>query len=182
MFLLLKFLVLNFRVLDSHYAPILVSACEKFRYDYIHGLQREWATLFLLQWRNTWVEDALQQTMDRCVHLLIFQFFTLLTPLTPFFRGLDYLISRVDDEDVNDVDFKSDLVMQDIRPIGGLSRVVLSTIMEQAWIPYEWKCLLFCFSTNPTEDEVHHAFARFPASVMSTYFNCKLVQVDSSLA
>ena len=90
-----------------------------------------------------------------------FSIFTPLTLLTPFFRGPDYLISRVDDEDVNDVDFKSDLVMQDIGPIGGLSRVVLSTVMEQAWIPLEWKCLLFCFSTNPTEDEEHHAFARF---------------------
>ena len=62
----------NFRVLDSHYAPILVSACEKFRYDYIHGLQGEWSRLFLLQWRNTRVEDALQQIMDRYVHLFIF--------------------------------------------------------------------------------------------------------------
>ena len=57
--------------------------------------------------------------------------------------------------------FKDALVMQDIRPIGGLSRVVLSTIMNEGWVPFEFKCLLFCFATNPTEDEEHHAFARF---------------------
>ena len=57
--------------------------------------------------------------------------------------------------------FKDPLVMQDISPIGGLSRVVLSTIMNEGWVPFEYKALLFCFATNPTEDEEHHAFARF---------------------
>ena len=51
--------------------------------------------------------------------------------------------------------------MQDIQPIGALSRVVLGTLMKQPWVPYEYKCLLFCFATDPTEDEVHHAFCRF---------------------
>ena len=84
-------------------------------------------------------------------------------PCVPFFssRGLEDLITKVDDEDVNDVGFKDALVMQDIGPIGGLSRVVLSTIMNEGYVPLEYKALLFCFATNPTEDEEHHAFARF---------------------
>ena len=77
------------------------------------------------------------------------------------FRGVEWIISRVDDEDVNDVEFKDALVMQDIRPIGGLCRVVLGTIMTQQWVPLEYKALLFCFATDRTEDEVHHAFSRF---------------------
>ena len=77
------------------------------------------------------------------------------------FRGLDWIISRVDDEECNDVGFKDALVMQDIQPIGGLCRVVLGTLMKQQWVPYEYKCLLFCFATDPTEDEIHHAFCRF---------------------
>ena len=65
-------LVLTFdfcsRVLDGHYAPILVAVCEKFRYDYIHGLQGEWAQLFRLQWRNCWVEGALDEIMAKYVN------------------------------------------------------------------------------------------------------------------
>ena len=49
----------------------------------------------------------------------------------------------MDDENVNDVEFKDALVMQDIQPIGGLCRVVLGTIMTQQWVPYEYKALLF---------------------------------------
>ena len=70
-FLLVFALLFHFRVLDEHYAPILVSVCEKFRQDYINGLQREWASLFLLQWRDCWVEAALSQTMARYVQCLI---------------------------------------------------------------------------------------------------------------
>ena len=66
--LLLSFI---FRVLDEHYAPILVSVCEKFRQDYIHGLQGQWASLFCYQWRDCWVEDALSQTMARYVQCFI---------------------------------------------------------------------------------------------------------------
>ena len=55
----------------------------------------------------------------------------------------------MDDENVNDVEFKDALVMQDIQPIGGLCRVVLGTIMEQQWVPYEYKALLFCFAPHP---------------------------------
>ena len=78
-----------------------------------------------------------------------------------FCRGVEWIIEKVDDEECNDVDFKNDLVVQDIRPIGGLCRVVLGTIMNQEWVPLEYKALLFCFSTDRTEDEVHHAFCRF---------------------
>ena len=76
------------------------------------------------------------------------------------YSGLDLIIARVDDEECNDVGFKDALVMQDIQPIGALARVVLGTLMKQPWVPYEYKCLLFCFATDPTEDEVHHAFCR----------------------
>ena len=65
------FLSFIFRVLDEHYAPILVSVCEKFRQDYINGLQGEWASLFRYQWRDCWVEAALSQTMARYVQCLI---------------------------------------------------------------------------------------------------------------
>ena len=100
--------------------------------------------------------------MARFVQLLIILVFTPPTLFVLFFsRGLEDLITRVDDEDVNDVGFKDALVMQDIGPIGGLSRVVLSTIMNEGYVPLEYKALLFCFATNPTEDEEHHAFARF---------------------
>ena len=59
------------RVLDGEYTPILISVCEKFRFDYINGLQREWASLYCLQWRHSWVEAALNQTMARYVQSLI---------------------------------------------------------------------------------------------------------------
>ena len=151
-----------FRVLDEHYTPILVSVCEKFRQDYIHGLQGQWASLFCYQWRDCWVEDALSQTMARYVQCFIIFLFTSFTYSLLFhYSGLDWIISRVDDEECNDVGFKDALVMQDIQPIGALSRVVLGTLMKQPWVPYEYKCLLFCFATDPTEDEVHHAFCRF---------------------
>ena len=64
-------LLFHFRVLDGHYAPILVSVCEKFRHDFLNGLQGEWASLFRLQWRDCWVEAALNQTMARYVQSLI---------------------------------------------------------------------------------------------------------------
>ena len=92
------------------------------------------------------------------VFLLLIFYSTLFVFL---YRGLDFIISRVDDEQCNDVGFKDALVMRDIQPIGALSRVVLGTLMKQPWVPYEFKCLLFCFATDPTEDEVHHAFCRF---------------------
>ena len=69
--LLVFALLFHFRVLDGHYAPILVSVCEKFRHDYLNGLQGEWASLFRLQWRDCWVEAALNQTMARYVQSFI---------------------------------------------------------------------------------------------------------------
>ena len=76
----------------------------------------------------------------------LFFLFTFSTyPLLFIYSGLDWIISRVDDEECNDVGFKDALVMQDIQPIGALSRVVLGTLMKQPWVPYEYKCLLFCF-------------------------------------
>ena len=151
-----------FRVLDEQYTPILVGVCEKFRQDYIHGLQQQWASLFCYQWRDCWVEDALSYTMARYVQCFIISVINFYSTLFVFFyRGLDWIISRVDDEQCNDVGFKDALVMRDIQPIGALSRVVLGTLMKEPWVPYEFKCLLFCFATDPTEDEVHHAFCQF---------------------
>ena len=152
----------NFRVVDDQYTPIVLGVLEKFRQDYIHGLQQQWASLFCYQWRDCWVEDALSYTMARYVQCFIISVINFYSTLFVFFyRGLDWIISRVDDEQCNDVGFKDALVMQDIQPIGALSRVVLGTLMKQPWVPYEYKCLLFCFATDPTEDEVHHAFCRF---------------------
>ena len=96
-----------------------------------------------------------------CNVSLFFLFTSSTYSLLFLYSGLDWIISRVDDEECNDVGFKDALVMQDIQPIGALSRVVLGTLMKQPWVPYEYKCLLFCFATDPTEDEVHHAFCRF---------------------
>ena len=110
---------------------------------------------------HSWVEAALHQTMARYVQSLIFLLCFISQCPFCFFRGVDWIIEKVDDEECDDVDFKTDLVMQDIRPIGGLCRVVLGTIMNQQWVPLEFKALLFCFSTDRVEDEVHHAFCRF---------------------
>ena len=95
----------------------------------------------------------------QCFIISVINFYS--TLFVFFYRGLDWIISRVDDEQCNDVGFKDALVMRDIQPIGALSRVVLGTLMKEAWVPYEFKCLLFCFATDPTEDEVHHAFCQF---------------------
>ena len=78
-----------------------------------------------------------------------------------FSRGVEYIIEQVEEEQLNDDEFKNAQVLEDIRPISGTARVVLGTLMHQMWVPLIFKAVLYCFSLNETDHEIHEAFARF---------------------
>ena len=70
-------------------------------------------------------------------------------------------IEQVEEEQLNDDEFKNGQVLEDIRPISGTARVVLGTLMHQMWVPLIFKAVLYCFSLNEDDHEIHEAFARF---------------------